>query len=109
MGGPHKIAVAFSGCTTSLVDGPDDQTLTAPHVPGSEDAREIGGVRAIRRSGVATFVAFHAQLFENRLLWPEKTHRQQHQIGWPDLFCAGDGLGDETTPIVSSPGNIHRV
>src|SRR5438874_8929934 len=109
MGGPHEITVAFSGCTTSLVDGPDYETLAAPHIPSSKDPREIGRVRAIRRFGIGAFVPLHIQLFENRLLWPKKAHSQQHEIGWPDLFCPRDSFGYETTPVVFAPLNIHRV
>src|SRR5439155_9912244 len=109
MGGLHEIAVAFSSGTTPLIDGPDDQTLTAPHVPSGEDAWDIGRVRAILRFGVATFVPFHTQLFEDRLLWPQKAHGQQHEIGRPDLVCPGDSLGHETPPVVPPPRNIHRV
>src|SRR5215471_55325 len=109
MGSLHEIAVAFSSGTTPLVDGPDDQTLTAPHVPSGENARDIRRVCAIRRFGIATLVPFDAQLFEDRLLWPQKAHGQQYKIGWPDLFCPGDSLGHETPPIVSPPRNIHRV
>src|SRR5262245_12612644 len=101
LGDPHEIAVAFSGGTTPLIDGPDDQTLTTPHVPSGENTRDIGRVRAIGRFGVATFISFHAQLFENRLLWSQKAHGQQHEVSRPDLFCPGDSLGHETPPVVS--------
>src|SRR6266568_4043276 len=88
IGRAHQITVTLSGSAASLVDGPDHQTLTAPHVPSGEDARQAGGVFAILGFGVRAFITLHAKLCENGLFWTKEAHRQQDQICHPDLFGA---------------------
>src|SRR5436190_16565779 len=63
----HEITVALSGSAASLVDGPDHQALTAPHVPGGEDPGHVRSVVAILSFGVRAVIALDAQLFKNCL------------------------------------------
>src|SRR5919109_2190870 len=71
VGRTHEITVALSGSAASLVDGPDHQALTAPHVPGGEDPRHVRSVVAILSLSIRAVVALYAQLFKNRLFWTE--------------------------------------
>ena len=59
-GRAHEITVALSGSAASLVDSPDHQALTAPHVPGSEDPRHIRSVVVILSFSVRAVVALDA-------------------------------------------------
>src|SRR5919199_3906272 len=105
----HEITVALSGSTASLVDGPDHQALTAPHVPGGEDPRHVRRVVAVLSFPVRTLIALDAQLCKNRLFRTEETHGQEHQVGRPDFFRARQALRHEAATLVSAPGNIDRV
>src|SRR5262245_15751478 len=67
IGRTHEITVAFSGSAASLVDGPDHQALTAPHVPGGEDSRHVRSVVAVLSFSVRAVVTLDAQLFKNYL------------------------------------------
>src|SRR5215831_3370021 len=58
---PHEITVARSGSAASLVDGPDHQALTAPHIPGGEDPRHSRSVVAILSFGIRALIALDAQ------------------------------------------------
>src|SRR5712691_1098302 len=73
----HEITVALSGSAASLVDGPDHQALTAPHVPGGEDPRHVRSIVAILSFGVRAVIALDAQLFKNCLFRTKKAHRQE--------------------------------
>src|SRR5712691_9301060 len=86
MSSTHQITVTLSSSAAPLVDSPDYQTLTAPHVPSGEDARHAGGVLSILGFGVRAFIALHAKLCENCLFWTQEAHGQQDQICRPDLF-----------------------
>ena len=74
MGGSHEIAVTLSGCGTALVNRPDDQALTTPHVSRCKDAFDIGEELAIFRLGVGAGISFHREFLENGIFRPEKTH-----------------------------------
>src|SRR5215211_867395 len=78
IGRSHEITVALSGSTASLVDGPDHQALTAPHVACGEDPGHVRSVVAILSFGVRAVVALDAQLFKNCLFRTKETHGQEH-------------------------------
>src|SRR5262249_31066642 len=78
---PHQIAVAFAGGAAALVDRPDHQALPSAYVAGGKDAEHRGGEAAVLRLGVRARVLGHAELVEQLVLRPEKTHRQQNELG----------------------------
>src|SRR6266849_166473 len=105
----HEITVALSGSAASLVDSPDHEALTAPHVPGGEDPGHIRSVVAIRSFSVRAVITLDTQLVKNRLFRTKETHGQEHQVGRPDFFGARQALWHEAAAFVFTPGNIDRV
>ena len=54
-------------------------------------------------------VAFDAELFEQRLFRPEKTHRQQDELRGKNFFRAGNMLRHELALVVLLPFHLHGV
>src|SRR3954452_3960309 len=75
-----QVPVDGGGGAAALGDSPDDQRLAAAHVPGGEDARDRGGVRAVP-GDVTPLVEIDAEAVEQaRPFGPGEAHGQQHQV-----------------------------
>src|SRR5438105_7193060 len=70
IGLPHQEAIALSRRPASLVDRPDDQALSPPHVACGKHARDAGDELPMLRLRVTTRVLRHAELIDQVLLRP---------------------------------------
>src|SRR5262245_35623813 len=86
----HQIVVALFGGPATLVDRPDDQTLSAPHVTRREHPRHARAVLPRLRLRVGPGVLLHPELIQELVLWAAEAHRQENQLGREDLLRAGD-------------------
>ena len=89
IGRAHQVAVALAGGAATFIDGPYHKTLAAPAVPGGKHSLAVGRVLLVLGPDVAAGVDLDSEVLEERLLWAEEAHRQQHELCWVCLLGAG--------------------
>ena len=105
----HQIAITFTRRTASLVEGPDYQALATSHIACGKDTLDIGHIGAIFSLGVRACIPLNAKLCTNGIFWTKKSHGQEHQVGWPDLFGPRYSFGDKSAPFISAPLDVNRM
>src|SRR6478736_3319959 len=103
IGTAHQVAIALAGRAAALVDRPNDQTLPATAIAGGEDPLDRGRVLLVLGLDIGTGVGLEVEVLEQGLLRPEESHGQQHELGGPGLFRAGNLLRHELALVVLAP------
>ena len=72
--------VAFTRGTSTFINGPHDETLSATAIARGEDAGYTGGKPAVLGLEVGAFIAIKPDRVRGNVFGSEETHRQQHEL-----------------------------
>src|SRR5262249_41416191 len=96
----HQEAITFASGSPAFIERPDHQALTAACIAGGEDFRVASLESAVVGFHIGARIALDSECFEQRLLRPEKTHCQKHQLHRADLFRSRNFFRDELALVV---------
>lgn len=105
----HQILVDLPGSLSTLMDGPDDQTLAATTISSGVDLRNARAILAHRSVNIRARVLLHIQLVQQVFFWTQEAHGQQNQVALVDLLSAWQLMQLEASIGVPSPLDLHSV
>lgn len=105
----REIRINFAGGFPSFVNGPDDQTLSAPHISGGKYIAKLRPVFALDRLHIGRAIGIKLKLIDEHCLRAVEADRNDNKLRRIDPLRSRNRPIRLPPLLIDDPLNLNRV